>query len=97
MARPSARVEVDEQALQRFLDTDAIKLATVVGEKVAARARTTAPVLSGAYRDGIDVQVARDASTGHKTVRVGSSVAYTMVIEARTGNLARALDAAREA
>jgi hypothetical protein len=59
-------------------------------ERVAARARATAPVDSGAYRDSIH-------TTGKLQDRyVGLVIASdeaALAIEARTGNLARAVKA----
>lgn len=60
-------------------------------EAVAARARASAPVASGAYRDSIHVQ---DARTDRAVARVVASVPYALLVESKTGNLTRALDAA---
>lgn len=60
-------------------------------DRVAAQARSTAPVDTGAYRDSITVEV---AETDRTVVRVVAKDRKSHVIEARTGNLARALDAA---
>jgi len=62
-----------------------------LGERVAERARSTAPVVTGAYRDGITVT---EGTTDRAVVRVGSTAPHASVVEARTGNLSRALDAA---
>lgn len=61
-------------------------------ERVAARARSTAPVLTGAYRDSITVET----SSPHDRVvaRVIAKDEKSHVIESRTGNLSRALDSA---
>lgn len=59
------------------------------GEQVAAAARSDAPVLTGAYRDSITVTEREGGG-----VDVGSDLPYALVVQARTGNLARALDAA---
>jgi hypothetical protein len=60
-------------------------------EAVAARARASAPVASGAYRASIRVE-------RHVTDRVHytvvADVAYANVVEFATRNLGRALDAA---
>lgn len=60
-------------------------------EHIRDRAKATALVDTGAYRDGI---VVRERDTAHrKTFRVVGTDTKTMLIEARTGNLARALRA----
>lgn len=60
-------------------------------ERVADAARSSAPVESGEYRDSITVW---DATTDRAVVRVGTTADHGLVVEAKTGNLARALDAA---
>ncbi|MGE3811523.1 MAG: HK97 gp10 family phage protein [Candidatus Nanopelagicales bacterium] len=62
------------------------------GRAVAAVARATAPVDSGDYADSIEVS---SDETDRAAVRIGASVDYALVVESRTGNLARALDAGR--
>lgn len=62
------------------------------GGRVLSRARSTAPVgETHAYVDGL-----RDWSdtTDRAVHRVGSTAPHAPVVEARTGNLARALDSA---
>ena len=60
-------------------------------EQVAVAARASAPVDTGAYRDSIRVE---QATTDRAVVRVVAGVSYAMAIEAGTGNMARAADAA---
>ena len=60
-------------------------------ERVADRARSTAPVDTGAYRDGIS---ARADVTDRVVARVVATDRKSMALESRTGNLARALDSA---
>lgn len=60
-------------------------------DRVAAAARASAPVDTGTYRDSITVEV---AETDRTVVRVVAKDPKSHVIEARTGNLSRALDAA---
>jgi hypothetical protein len=62
------------------------------GRAVAAVARATAPVASGDYAESIEVVV---DETDRAAVRVAATVDYALVVESRTGNLARALDAGR--
>lgn len=55
------------------------------------QARSSAPVASGAYRDSLRIE---QATTDRVAVRIVSDVPHALVVEANTGNLARALDAA---
>jgi hypothetical protein len=64
--------------------------ALVVGkaQEIAARARSSAPVDTGAYRDSIHVEV---IETPYRTVaRVVADSDDALLVESRTGNLARA-------
>lgn len=57
--------------------------------RVAARARSTAPVDTGAYRDSIHVE---DATLdGVPAVIVVADAPHSGIVEATTGNLSRAL------
>ena len=57
-------------------------------EKIAARARGTAEVDTGAYRDGI---IVRTRQAAHRTVvEVAATDEKSMLLESFTGNLARA-------
>jgi hypothetical protein len=58
---------------------------------VEAAAKGNAPVASGEYRDSIRTV---SATTDRAVERVEASAPHAFVVEARTGNLARALDAA---
>ena len=62
-----------------------------LGSNVAAAARASAPVATGAYRDSITVVRGR---TDRATAHIITTVPYGPLIESKTGNLARALDAA---
>lgn len=58
---------------------------------VAAKARASAPRVTGRYADSIEV---RTTVTDRARVSVVSTVHYGLQVEARHGTLARALDAA---
>ena len=58
-------------------------------EAVLQEAKATAPVKTGAYRDGIEIKVVHRAH--RDTVMVVGTDAKTMLVESKTGNLARAL------
>ena len=60
-------------------------------ERVAAAARASAPFETGAYRDGIAIW---QDTTDRAAVRCGSRARHAPLVEAKTGNMARALDAA---
>lgn len=60
-------------------------------EQALAIARASAPVDTGAYRGGLAVEAKRSA---HRTVyRVVGHDRKTLLVEAKTGNLVRALKA----
>lgn len=59
-------------------------------EAVAARARADAPVNTGDYRNSIGVE---DATTDRAVVRVVARDRKALIIESKTGTLARALGA----
>jgi hypothetical protein len=61
-------------------------------EAVLRAAKASAPVATGAYRDGL--HIVQD-TTDRVAVRVAGGTDHDLVVEAKTGNLARALDAAR--
>lgn len=56
--------------------------------EVEARAKASAPVDTGAYRDSIHVETDH---TDRMVKRVIADVDYAMVVEANTGNMARSL------
>lgn len=59
---------------------------------VLSAAQSSAPVESGAYRGSLRIE---QATTDRAGVRVVAGVPYALEVEAATGNLVRALDAAR--
>ena len=61
-------------------------------ERALTTAQQNAPVESGAYRDSLAIQTLKHPS--RTVVRLYSDVAHAMVVEAATGNMARALDSA---
>lgn len=60
-------------------------------QQVADAAKANAPVVTGAYRDSIRVE---DVTTDRAVAHVVADVWYALGVEAKTGNLARSLDAA---
>lgn len=64
---------------------------TTEAGKVLAAAQSSAPVDTGAYRAGLHIE---QATTDRAVVRVAGGTDHDFVVEAKTGNLSRALDAA---
>jgi hypothetical protein len=62
-------------------------------ESIAARARSTAPVDSGEYREGIKVRMKQQKRS---VALVVGEDPKTLLIEAKTGNLVRALRAEKK-
>lgn len=62
-------------------------------EEVAARARASAPVDTGEYRNSITVQIKSSATRNVALVVADDPKA--MIVESLTGNLARALNAGK--
>jgi len=60
-------------------------------EKVLEKAKADAPVDTGAYRDGLHIE---QDTTDRAAVRVKGGTDHDWAVEAETGNLSRALDAA---
>lgn len=91
MAKP--RVVVHSSAIRKMLSSAGVKSdLRARAEKVASAAQASAPVETGEYRDSIHVQ---DASSGTRArMRVVSNAEHALVVEANTGNLAKALDSA---
>ena len=61
------------------------------GQRVLAQAQAQAPYDTGTYQASLELG---SDTTDTARVTVGSDVDYAMYVEADTGNLARALDAA---
>lgn len=98
MPRGTASVKVDLSGLESFLDdvghSGAVEmLVDSVARDVMAEARLSAPVKTGDYQRSIHVETVR---TRHRTVaKVVADVPHALAVEARTGNLARALKRAK--
>ena len=90
-----ARVDVrlNSRGVKRLLNDKGVR--RFLREKarlVEQAAKDSAPVETGAYRDSITIV---DATTDRAVVRVVAEDDKAMLVESRTGNLARAVDAAR--
>lgn len=87
-----ARVEFHAGNLGEALNSP--ELAAMLKERaeaVAAAARSSAPVRTGAYRDSITAEIAH---TDRVVGRVYARASHSWAVEANTGNLARALGSA---
>ena len=85
-------IKLDHGGMKALLNSSEVRAdLTERAERVAAAARASAPVESGAYRDSITVV---QDSTDRAAVRVTSTAPHGFTVEAATGNLSRALDAA---
>ena len=90
MAR--ARIQLDSDGIEELLHSDSVRAElTARAERALAQAQSTAPVATGDYRDSLHIE---QATTDRAVVRVVADVPYAWAVEAETGNLSRALDAA---
>jgi hypothetical protein len=62
------------------------------GQAMLSAARASAPYRTGAYRNSLRVE--QSTRSDRASVRVVADVDYALKVEADSGNLARALDAA---
>jgi hypothetical protein len=86
------RVELNSPGVRALLNDDGVRAdLTRRMESVLGAAVSGAPVESGAYRDSIHIE---QATTDRAVVRVAAGTDHALTVEARTGNLSRALDAA---
>ena len=87
MAGP--RIRLDSGEMASLLSSPSVAAACrEEAEAVAARARSSAPVRTGAYRDSISVV---DDTTDRAVARVIATAPHALLVESRTGNLRRAL------
>lgn len=89
MAR--TKVTMKSRGVVEILNSDGARdLVTERAERVLSAARSSAPVESGAYRDGLHIE---QATTDRAVARVTGGTDHDWIVEANTGNLARAMDA----
>lgn len=88
----STRVKLNSPGMAALLKSSDVRaFVTDRAEQVLAAAQDAAPVASGEYRDSL--HLVQD-TTDRAVTRVASDAPHAYVVEANTGNLARALDAA---
>lgn len=93
MAR--ARVVLDSRGVSALMSAPGVRAELERrAQAAAATARATAPVQSGAYRDSITVESGTSPVDGRARAIVKATAAHANSVESRTGNLARALNAA---
>ena len=90
----TTRVNFNESFFDGILNSAGVQnLCRSKAEQALAVARATAPVKTGEYRAALAVESRRAA---HRTVYyVVGHARHTLLVEAKTGNLARALKAVR--
>lgn len=89
------RVEFNPRFFESVLRQPKVEqLVDAAAERALAAAKANAPVDTGEYRDGLYIEH-RD-SRYRQVARVVGSDDKTLLIESKTGNLARALKAAKQ-
>lgn len=91
MARPKVRLNTREMG--RLLVEQVGPVQEGIADEIASRARSSAPVESGEYRDGIGTKsdVWRNGGASMLRARVVAAAAHSLVVESKTGNLKRAI------
>ena len=90
MAR--ARVVLDKAGMKALLNDPGVRgELTRRAVAVLAAAQASAPVVTGNYKAGLTII---QATTDRAVVRVAGTAPHSHLVEANTGNLARALDSA---
>lgn len=81
--------KLDYAGVGELLKSAAVRAAvTSKADGIASAARSSAPVDSGTYRDSITVE---QDTTDRAVARVVANAPYSMIIESKTGNLARSI------
>lgn len=87
----AVRIEWNSDVTGQYRNEKVSAMLKELAERVADTARATAPVDTGAYRGSIRVE--RGPSRQRVQWRVVADVEYARYVEARTGNLKKALKA----
>lgn len=88
----AARIVLDRGGIRALLNDGGVRAEVARrADAVAAAARAIAPVDTGAYQQSI---TRVSVTTDRAVERVAATVRYARVVEAKTGTLARALNAA---
>lgn len=88
------KVHFNDSFFDQMLNSAGVRALTRgAAEKALGVAKANAPVDTGAYRDGLQVEAVRRA---HRTTfMVVGTDAKTMLVESKTGNLRKTLKAAK--
>ena len=94
MAKSRISVDFNPKFFDGILNSAGVKSLTMLAaDRALAYAKAAAPVDTGAYRDGLGIEeVKREHRT---TVMVVGHNPKTLLVEARTGNLTKALRKAK--
>lgn len=85
-------IKLDHGGMAALLKSDGVRSElTKRAGSVLAAAQASAPTETGSYRESL--HIIQD-TTDRAVVRIGSSAPHAFAVEAATGNLARAVDAA---
>jgi hypothetical protein len=88
----ATRITLNSAGMRALLHDEGVRaMLTARMGRVLAQAKATAPVATGAYRDSLHLE---QDTTDRAVVRVASGTDHGILVESKTGNLARALDAA---
>lgn len=91
MARNRVNVRLNSPGVAKVLNDNGVRgFLQSLARRVEQVAKANAPVDTGAYRDSIHIE---NATTDRAVVRVVADDEKAMLVESRTGNLARAVDA----
>lgn len=94
MPRAKVTVEFNEGFFDEVLNSAGVRAAVdLAAQRAVSEAKATAPVDSGAYRDSIHVE--HEQAQHRQVAKVVADVPYALYVEARTGNLARAIRKAK--
>lgn len=87
------RIKLNGRGIEEVLHSADVRAElTTRAERCLDAAVSSAPVASGDYQASLQIE---QTTTDRAVVRVVADVPHAMLVEANTGNLARALDAAR--
>lgn len=94
MPRSSMTIEFNEGFFDQVLNSSEVRAAVdLAAQRVVTEAKATAPVKTGAYRDSIHIE--HEQAQHRQVAKVVADVDYGIYVEARTGNLARAVRTAK--
>jgi len=89
----STKIKIHSAGIRELLNSSEVRSdLTDRGERVLSAAESNAPVASGEYRDGLEIQ---QDTTDRAVVRVVGTAPHSLIVEANHGVLARALDSGR--